>query len=464
MQESQLIGGERPLRRRGKWLSCLVFGCMATLALLVPGSSLAYSPGVGLADGGATLSYVAGPGEANNVTVDLAAGNYTVKDLGVAVIPDADGATGCAATGNQATCPAGTVTVIRVDLGDGTDAANVTATTPGVIVVRDGTGGDNVTCVAGQTVAADVGDTITGCPADLPPETLIVSGPSGKTPDRTPQFIVDSPDVDASGFECRFDGAPFGPCIPLALGDGPHTFEARALDDFGPDPTPASQAFVVDTTAPDTAIDSGPPSTTGSTSATISFLSLDPDAVAFECKLDGEDWRTCTSPAHYSGLAEGAHTFSVRAVDDVGNKDPTEATISFKVVPGSSLPIPPRLILTRPPASFVLIAGRTITISRKRVATVSLNCSGNKDCAGDLSLVTSRRIRVSRKHRRYVQLGATSFFIPAPHTLKVKVPITKKKFRIVRRHHRIKTMVTVTDRDRAGRTRISTREVFLRAR
>jgi hypothetical protein len=441
-----------------------VFGFVGMLSLGNAAPSLAGT--LSLENSGATLTYVAAPGEVNNVTIDLTAGNYVVADGPPATVTAGAGTAACTFTANQATCPDAGLTAIRIDLGNGADIAKVTAPTPGVIVVRDAAGDDDVTCVAGQTAAADVADTVTGCASDLPPVASITSGPSGKTSDSSPMFGFSA--ADAVGFECRFDADAFVPCSSpsgpaLPLGDGPHAFEVRAIDGFGPG-DPVNQGFVVDTTAPETAIDSGPPSTTDSTSATISFLSPDSDAVAFECSLDGGVWRTCTSPASYAGLAEGSHTFGVRAVDGAGNRDATAAAISFRIVPGSSITIPPRLIITRPPASFVLIAGRTITISRKRIATISLNCSGNKDCAGDLTLVTSRRIKVSRKRRRYLQLGATSFFIPAPRTVAVKVPITRKKFRIVKRHRRLKTVVVVTDRDRAGRTRVSTREVLLRAR
>ena len=53
--------------------------------------------------------------------------------------------------------------------------------------------------------------------------------------------------------------APATPTPPHRLDDGPHTFEVRAVDAASnPDPTPASRSFTVDTTPPNTSIDSGP--------------------------------------------------------------------------------------------------------------------------------------------------------------------------------------------------------------
>jgi hypothetical protein len=360
---------------------------------------------------------------------------------------------------NQASCPAAGVTKIRVDLGGGTDTLSISDWTPAEVFARDGVQ-DTITCTTG-TVGADPADQVTGCQSDLPPETELVSGPSGRT--RSSDVVLTSP--DATTFECRFDGT-VSSCSGASLPDGDHTFEAAAVDPFGPDPTPVSGSFVLDTTGPDTVIDSGPPSSSDSANADISFFGIGSDVARFECRLDGGDWQTCVSPAHYRGLTEAPHTFSVRAVDDLGNVDATEARVDFAVVrnPVTASGLPTGLIVVRPPASFVLIGGNTIKVSRKRVATVTLNCSGNRDCAGELTLTTAKRIKMSRKRRRYVKFGAATFFVPAPRSATIKIPLTKKAFRIVRKLKRIKTTITVTDKDRVGRTRISTREVFLKAR
>ncbi len=62
----------------------------------------------------------------------------------------------------------------------------------------------------------------------------------------------------------------------------------------------------------DTIIDSAPPSSTPSTSATFTFHSTRPGAT-FACRLDSARFVACTSPKTYAGLAARAHTFSVRS-------------------------------------------------------------------------------------------------------------------------------------------------------
>jgi hypothetical protein len=508
MQDSQLFGGEWPLRRRGVG-ACLAFGLVAfTLANAAPAS--AYVAGAGLADGGTTLSYLAPTAEVNNVTVDLVGPNYVLTDTGVTTFADADGVDGCVVTGNQATCPATTGTVpiatIRINVSDGDDQVVINAPTPSLVFGRDGndtlTGGpaadnfdgftgddtinvrgggqDTVRCGDGNdTAIVDAEDPNTGCEqVDLPPDTTLVTGPGTKTADSTPEFSFSSNEDPNVIYECSVDGngfaacsSPFTPGTPLP--EGTHAFEVRAVDAFGPDISPAASGiFEVDTTAPDTAIDSGPAPESDSTSATISFVGIGSDLGSYECKLDAEDWRPCTPPASYNDLAVGSHTFSVRAIDDVGNADPSEATVTFKVTskPVQASGQPTGLIVVRPPASFVLIGGSTVKVARNRKASVTLNCSGNRDCAGELVLTTSKKIRVGRKRRgsrskrRYVRLGAATFFVPAPHSLTVKIPLTKKAFRIVKKRKRIKVTVTVKDTDRVGRTRVSTRDVYLKPR
>ena len=96
-----------------------------------------------------------------------------------------------------------------------------------------------------------------------------------------------------------------------------------------------------DTIAPNTTLSSGPSGAFRSTSATFGFSSSEPDST-FECSLDGAPFAACTSPKTYTGLAQGTHTFQVRAIDAAGNVDPTPASRSWRVdtlPPGGSITI-----------------------------------------------------------------------------------------------------------------------------
>jgi hypothetical protein len=85
-----------------------------------------------------------------------------------------------------------------------------------------------------------------------------------------------------------------------------------------------------DITPPETTIDSGPAATTTDTSAIFTFSADEPDAT-FECSLDATAFTVCVSPAEYTGLAAGAHTFAVRAGDPAGNTDTTPASYIWTV-------------------------------------------------------------------------------------------------------------------------------------
>jgi hypothetical protein len=89
------------------------------------------------------------------------------------------------------------------------------------------------------------------------------------------------------------------------------------------------EGVAADTTPPETTITSQPSETPASTSATFDFTANEP--ASFECSLDDAPFAACTSPAFYSGLADGSHTFQVQATDAAGNADPTPAEQTWTV-------------------------------------------------------------------------------------------------------------------------------------
>ena len=165
------------------------------------------------------------------------------------------------------------------------------------------------------------------------PETAITSGPAGLTNEASPSFGFSG--GSSSSFECRLDGGGWSACSsPRAysnLADGSHSFAVRAIDSqLDPDPTPATRGFTVDSTAPQTTITSGPAGTTDETSPSFGF-SANEGGSSFECRLDGGGWSACSSPTAYSKLADGPHSFEVRATDPASNTDPTPARRDFTI-------------------------------------------------------------------------------------------------------------------------------------
>lgn len=135
--------------------------------------------------------------------------------------------------------------------------------------------------------------------------------------------------------ECSLDLAAFQPCssprVYHGLAAGTHSLRVRRAG------APADSAFgvswqIVGPGAPETAIDSGPPAAT--TSRTASFAwHADQPAPRFQCSLDGGAFAPCSTPRTYKGLALGAHTLSVRAVNFAGQIDPTPAVWAWTITP-----------------------------------------------------------------------------------------------------------------------------------
>ncbi|HVK77462.1 MAG TPA: Ig-like domain-containing protein, partial [Kofleriaceae bacterium] len=190
--------------------------------------------------------------------------------------------------------------------------------------------GVSITGVADATPATFTWD------VDLtPPDTTISQAPPAldNSVDVTFEFAA----TELATFACALDGGTATPCTsPFAvtgLADGPHTLAITATDPAGNvEPAPATHAWTIDTSTPDTEIDTGPTGVVSATAATFTFSSPDAGAGAsFACALDGGSFAPCTSPRALTNLAQGAHTFQVRVSDATGNTDPTPAQRTWTV-------------------------------------------------------------------------------------------------------------------------------------
>lgn len=108
----------------------------------------------------------------------------------------------------------------------------------------------------------------------------------------------------------------------LASGDGSKTVTIECGDNAN-NAGPAMNTITLDTTPPDTNIDSGPTGLDQSASVTFEFSSTE-NPSTFECSLDGGVFSSCTSPKSYTNT-DGDHEFRVRGIDQATNPDPTPA-------------------------------------------------------------------------------------------------------------------------------------------
>jgi hypothetical protein len=115
------------------------------------------------------------------------------------------------------------------------------------------------------------------------------------------------------------------------------------------------RSHAIDTTPPQTSIDSGPSGSGNGPSASFEFSSTEAGS-DFACSIDGGAAQPCVSPQAYSGLADGPHTFSATATDPHGNADPSPATLSWNVGSSPAPLVPPATAsaispLTDPPGA-----------------------------------------------------------------------------------------------------------------
>ena len=182
-----------------------------------------------------------------------------------------------------------------------------------------------------------------------PPETFVsaIDG-NGRTISHDESTNSDSltlsfgSDQPGSTYECDL-GSGFVSCgaseTYSGLTEGTYSVSVRARNPFGfVDPSPSVFRWIVDMTPPETTIDSATdrygidlPNNGASDSdfVTLVFSSNEPGS-QFECSLDNGGFVGCVSGQSFGGLAVGAHSLEVRAIDSAGNTDPTPARFEWE--------------------------------------------------------------------------------------------------------------------------------------
>jgi hypothetical protein len=187
------------------------------------------------------------------------------------------------------------------------------------------------------------------------PNTAIDDKPALRSNSSSAEFTYEAP--TATSYECKLDAALFSAC-PLGgpveytgLAEGSHTFQVRGANASGPDPTPASYTWTVDTTPPVATIDTHPADPSPGATAQFSYHAQNEPGSSFRCSLDGAPPSTCpTSGITYHGLADGGHAFSVEASDGAGNQQLTPTEFDWTVDNSLLDTTPPETTIgSRPP-------------------------------------------------------------------------------------------------------------------
>ena len=205
------------------------------------------------------------------------------------------------------------------------------------------------------------------------PTVTITDGPIGTVAQTTAEvtFTVDESPVTT---RCSLDGAAFAICTSPAtysgLDQGAHTVQVRATDAAGNTGPIASRTWTVDTPEPETTIDTRPAAVSNDTTPVFTFSS-DTGGATFECRLDGAaTFTSCSSGIEVAPLADGSHTFRVRAVA-AGLADPTPATYTWTV--DATAPV---VTVTQRPTGVSSIVGSRFVFSVNEAGPIECQVDG----------------------------------------------------------------------------------------
>jgi hypothetical protein len=173
-----------------------------------------------------------------------------------------------------------------------------------------------------------------------PPAAPIINGPQNGSA-RSVEFTLRDAEAGVR-FRCTLDATLTRFCTtPLAynnLAIATHKLVVTAVDAVGNESAPSEWNWsVANFDPPDTSILQKPLAQATTNNATFTFTQSGAhSAVTYECALDTAAFAPCTSPQSFTGLANGPHTFQVRAKDIWLNVDPTPASYTWTVTIAAS--------------------------------------------------------------------------------------------------------------------------------
>jgi hypothetical protein len=265
----------------------------------------------------------------------------------------------------------------------------------------------------------------------------------------------------------------FGAFFADASSDGSRVFFTSGEQLANTD-TDASQdifAATIDSTPPQTTIDSGPAdgSTTNNQGPTFAFSS-DESPSTFQCRLHATGttapaFSVCSGPgdAHTppAPLADGNYTFEVVATDATGNTDPTPAARSFTIDTTTTAP--------DTEITDAKLKVKKVQKQRKKVK-VKLQASAGEP----VDLLAKGKIKLKGKANttralkgKAVKLKAQSKSAAAKQPVKLVLKPAKKKdqrkvLRALDRGKKASAKISVRFRDAAANTRVLKAKVKLR--
>jgi hypothetical protein len=233
-----------------------------------------------------------------------------------------------------------------------------------------------------------------------------------------------------------------------------YCFRIVAHNDSGTT-TSSRRTFETPPLPPDTALFQKPNGLVTKRTVTMGFnSSIDP--VDFECRIDGSPWVECTSPTEITGLADGRHSFAVRAVDPrTGLEDPSPATSDFTVSASTTgggttgggsggTPATPGGPGTTGPAPVAAApkvgrAGRAKLKGAKLATGQKVSCAG----AGEACRVTVNLTASAKGSKKLVKVGSAKLTVAAGATKAITVKLNAKGRKLLKKAHKLKVFSLV---------------------
>ncbi len=296
------------------------------------------------------------------------------------------------------------------------------------------------------SVVTDTGAVIARAPVSFridttPPDTTI-TGPNGLVNTRRTTFELGSSEA-RSTFTCAVDGgqpvACDSPFTTPSLQDGVHQITVTAIDPAGNvDPSPISQGFAVDATAPTPTITAGPSAVGRDRTPTVAFT-VDDSTASASCRADDGAFAPCTSPYTAGELEDaGRHTIEVRATDRVGNHG--IVTTAFVITAPTALAartaqvaagrIAPAATLTHW-RTGAPVRGRAIafTAAGRAICTATTDDAGTATCSAPLSTTATEYTATFEGDAEFAAVGARGAlsFVQAACTSPEKLTLRVKR-------------------------------------
>jgi gliding motility-associated-like protein len=252
------------------------------------------------------------------VTFNRAVTGVTASSFGLTTSGSVTGASIGSVSGS------GTIWFVTINTGtgDGTIRLNVNGT--GVVPATT-----NVPFTSGQTYTID---------KTAPTGSIVINSGATVTNVATVALTLSVTDSDPL-IQMRFsnDGSSWSAyeaftttkSWPLSAGDGLKTVYVQ-YQDGALNAVTYNSTITLDQTAPETSITSGPLDPNNSSTATFDFTSNEAGST-FQYSIDASAYTGTTTPLTLTGIAEGSHTVSIRAIDAAGNIDAIPAAYTWVI-------------------------------------------------------------------------------------------------------------------------------------